>query len=257
MALASGISKRYKNLFILDEDGLRRIEGVLVKAASTYPEPLTVTYHVRREDDRFYETHNIDEVLTDPNVSGRRIKLLGIELRKTSSLTDQKDDDTNPIAWVVFNKDEPPFEVPDVRVRISCSDKTWALMLADELEPQLTRLFKVKKFPSWVFILFTPIITLVAYRASSWLGFEDKEAITHAKLTAIFYILAILVFYLHYRTSERKIRALSITASEPVFLWGEEISAFIDREAIKKNIFWVLIVGFIVSFIAGAITLLL
>ena len=31
LALASGIYKRYKKLFIVDDDGLRRIEGVLLK----------------------------------------------------------------------------------------------------------------------------------------------------------------------------------------------------------------------------------
>jgi hypothetical protein len=164
VVLKAGIFKRYKKLFIIDENGLRRIEGVMVQAASAYSEPLTITYRVQREDARFYETHNIDDVLTDPNVSERRINLLSIELRRTSGLNNLESHDLDPVVWVIFDKDDRPFQTSQVKVSISCPDKTWALMLADELEPQITRLFKVKKFPVWVISLLPLILTLIVYR---------------------------------------------------------------------------------------------
>lgn len=257
MALASGIYKRYKKLFALDDDGLRRIEGVLKKAAASYSEPLTVVFHVQREDDRFYETESVDEVLSDPNVPEKRVRLLGIELRQTAALNDPKEQDQDRVAWVLFDKDEPPFQEPSARIRISSPDKTWALLLADELEPQVTRLFKVKKFPNWVFLLFTPIFALIGYRASTWLGYLMPENLRHGVWTGLGFCAFIALLMAHTAIAEKKFKLVRILSSEPIFLWGEEISHSEDRETLRKNIFWVIVIGFIVSVLAGFVPLLL
>ena len=257
MALASGIYKRYKKLFALDDDGLRRIEGILKKAATAYSEPLSVTFHVQREDDRFYETESIDEVLSDPNLPERRIQLLGIELRKTAASQDAKEREQDKVAWVVFDKDRPPARDPDVLVRISSPDKTWALMLTDELEPQITRLFKVKTFPNWVFLLFAPIFALVGFRFSVWSGTPMPRPLSHAILAAGGYIALVLLLMGHTAVAEKQFRLLRIFTSEPLFLWGEEIAHAAERETLKKNILWAVVVGFIVSLAAGIIPLLL
>ena len=142
----------------------------MVKATSTYSEELKVTFHVEREDDRFYETHDLDEVLADPNIAGHSIQLLGIELRKASSLAQPQGPDVDLVAWIVFDKDSAPFQTPNVKLRVSSPDKTWALMLADEIEPQLVRLFRAKAFQNWIFFLFAPLLGLAVYRASTSLG---------------------------------------------------------------------------------------
>lgn len=255
MSLSSGIAKRFKQLFVLDDDGLRRIEGVLSKAAQGYSEPLKITYHVEREDDRFFETHELDEVLADPNVRERRIKLVGIELRKASSL--QSDEEKNPVAWIIFDKDEPPFQQPDVRVQISSPDKTWALMLADELEPQITRLFKIKRFPIWVIYLFAPIFGLIAYRVSTYIGNVSPRTVFHGFLGIAVYMLAMIGIRSYSRISEKKSWLVKHLAADSIFLWGEEIAAFNERETMKRNLFWVVIVGFFVSFFASIASLLL
>ncbi len=257
MALASGIYKRYKKLFVLDDDGLRRIEGVLKKAASSYSEPLTVTYHVRREDDRFYESESVDEVLSDPNVPERRVRLLGIELRKTVALQDSKERDQDKVAWIVFDKDEPPLQEPDVHIRISSPDKTWALLLADELEPQVTRLFKVKTFPNWIFLAFAPVFALIGYRISVWAGSPMPRPLTHAALSAGGFVALLLLLMAHTAIAEKKFKVVRILASEPLFLWGEEISNAADRESLRRNILWTVVIGFLVSLVAGLVPLLL
>lgn len=257
MSLSSGIAKRFKQLFVLDDDGLRRIEGILNKAAQSYSEPLKVTYHVEREDDRFFETHELDDVLADPNVRGRRIKLIGIELRKVSSLQGDDEKGEGRVALIVFDKDEPPFQEPDIRVRISSPDKTWALMLADEVEPQLTRLFKIKRFPIWVFYLFAPIFGLVVYRSSVYFGNASPRTVLHGLLGIATFALGVIGTRAYGRLSENKSWLAKHFAAEPIFLWGEEVTAYNERETIKKNIFWVVIVGFFVSFVASIATLLL
>lgn len=257
MALASGIYKRYKKLFALDDDGLRRIEGVMKKAASGYSEPLTVTFHVEREDDRFYESVSVDEVLSDPNVREHRIRLLVIELRKTATLSESKDREFDKVAWVVFDKDEPPVQKPEVRVYISSPDKTWALLLADELEPQVTRLFKVKEFPNWVFILFAPIFMLFGYKVSMMLGYSAPRALGYAVVVGVTCVSIVLLLMVHTTIAEKKFILLRTVSSESLFLWGEEVSQVADRETLRKNVLWVVIIGFLVSLTAGLVPLLL
>lgn len=257
MSLTSGISKRYKQLFILDDDGIRRIEGVLTKASTTYSEPLKITYHVEREDDRFFETHDIADVLADPNVKDKRIKLVGIELRKESSLELAGPKEADGVAWIVFNKDEPPFQTPDVRIKVSSPDKTWALMLADELDPQISRLFKIKPFPSWIFLLFAPMFGLIFYRLSLYLGFLNPKTLIHGILSTILFILVLWGIRLYNHVSEDRLWISKFFHSEPVFLWGDELSTFHEKENLKKNIFWGVIVAFIISVLASLFTLLI
>lgn len=257
MDLSSGIQKRFKKLFVLDEEGLRRIDGVLSKAAAGYSERLAVVFRVEREDDRFYETSSIDEVLADPNVPTRRIRLLGVELRKAAS-SNQPLNARDRIGWVVFDKDEPPMREPDVRVRIACADKTWALMLADELEPQIERLFKVKAFPAWIVLLFVPPVGLIAYRAARYFGASISSGLRQAVVAGLVLALAYAVagFYMR-NVAEGTPRLFRRLSDDSVFLWGDELTAFADREAFRRNVVWVVGVGFLVSFAAGVATLLL
>jgi hypothetical protein len=246
MALESGIAKRFKKAFVLDEDGLRRLEGVLTKAITTYPEPLTITFRVEREDDRFFETHSIDEVLADPNIDNRSIRLLALELRA----------EWLAVAEIRFDKDRPPFQEPDVKFHISCPDKTWALMLADEIEPQLTRLFKAKPFPKWIFFLFTPLIGLAAYRLSTYLGMGSLSSSSDAIIVMFCFLVLLLSLNTANALASRKLWLFKLITAEPVFLWGEQLTTFNDRESLRKNLFWSVLVGFFVSLIAGFATLL-
>lgn len=256
MELSSGIQKQFKKLFVLDEDGLRRIEGVLSKASSTYKDKLEVVFHVKREDDRFYETHSIDDVLLDPNVRERRIRLLAVELRSTA--LESKETQDNRIAWVVFDKDQPPMQRPRVRIRIACADKTWALLLADELEPQIERLFRIKAFPTKVFLLAAPIVGLITYRIAKHFGATLSEGVGSGAVATgiVAFTYAFLGFYVHY-IAESPPPMFRRLLDEPVFLWGDEAAAFAERETFRRNVVWVVGIGFIVSLGAGIATLLL
>jgi len=196
-------------------------------------------------------------LLSDPNLPDRRVKLLDIELRKTAGHLDPKNENPDRVVWITFDKDDPPFQVPEVRVRISSPDKTWALLLADELEPQVSRLFKTKSFPNWIYLLFAPVVALIGYRISIWAGYSMPRPIAHGILAGVGFTGLILFLEVHTRIAEKKFRLMRILASEPTFLWGEEVSNSVDRETLRKNIFWGVIVGFLVSLVAGLVPLLL
>ncbi len=254
MTLSSGIEKRFKAAFVLDGDNLRRLEGVMLKAQSTYSEDLSITYHVEREDDRFYETHDIDDVLADPNIAGRSIRLLIVELRKVSSLALPLAPDDGPVARIVFDKDRPPFQTPKVLLRVSSPQMTWALMLADDIEPHLIRTFRAKAFPKWIFFLFVPLIGLGVYRAGKLLGFDS--AIDFGIFSSVLFATLGLAISTTSYLWNTKLQTSSFLNATPVFLWGDELTAFRERESLRKNVFWVVLVGFFVSLVAGIVTLL-
>ena len=145
---------------------------------------------------------------------------------------------------------------PDVRIRISSPDKTWALMLADELEPQVTRLFKVKKFPNWIFFLFAPVVALIGYRISILVGNAMPLPVKHAGWAAACYSALIFFLMAHTTVSEKKFNFLQSFQSEPLFLWGEETAHATGRETFRKNILWVVVIGFLVSLAGGLVPLL-
>lgn len=83
--LNSGINKSIRKPFVVDENALRRIIGVIEKHAKDLDLQTEIIYRVEREDDRFYETNDLSEVVSDPNVDGKRITNLSVRLVKSDT----------------------------------------------------------------------------------------------------------------------------------------------------------------------------
>lgn len=155
--LKSGVSRSLEGHFVLDENGIRRIVGILEAKAKDLPHPSSVVFHVEREDDRFYETSKIEDVLTDANTPGHRITELGIELRNVDPNKTPQPWDRDWIVTVHFQSKKGKQDII-----ISAEDKNWALLLADELEPQVVRTFTPKKIPTWLLLsLYLAIFVLL------------------------------------------------------------------------------------------------
>ena len=102
--LQSGINKTYKERFVVDEYSLRRIEAIMIRHKKDYAEPTNLIYKINREDDRFYETDNLDDVLSDPNVANSKVSILYIQLRKEAKEGGSKSDD-DIICQIKFERD--------------------------------------------------------------------------------------------------------------------------------------------------------
>ncbi len=246
MKLQSGLKKRYRKCFILDEDGLRRIEGVLREAQSKLDTESKIVFRIERTDDRFYETESIDEVLTDPNVKDRKVSLLNISLRIQSDHTNS-DSDFKSIVAIEFEDDNSPYFFRcDIFFKIVSEDKTWALLLADELEPQVSRVIKATQTPRWILYLYTIPLGVLALKLSRLFDLSTS--------------LLLLVFFCLISTYLLS-KMLSFTSNpkwftkyfgpESVFLWGDEVEEYLTRSKTRQNLFWVVIVGFLVSFAAS------
>jgi hypothetical protein len=252
--LQSGITKLFHNDFILDEDSLRRIEGILQKASKEITDEVVLTYKVEREDDRFYEVLNLDDVLSDPNVSGRKVNALYIELRSNHVFKENLFR-ARPVVSILFSTsirgnmkvaESWTFYPSATKFQISHDNRTWALMLADELEPQILRTFRVKQFPRFVFwLLYIPIIVIVfkvinhffPYK-TDWLVFLPFFIVSLA---------ALLAFWSSISTSRLFEPYKYIIESQSVFLWGDEIHENAYREKIRDNVFWVIVVGSLIG----------
>jgi hypothetical protein len=252
MNLRSGLYKRYKKAFILDEDALRRIHGVLKKAAKDVDGPPEVVFHVERDDDRYYESTNVEDILADPNVWGKRVRMTGIGLRRPA--TDPKkpwfeDDDFVHIAFHTAETEHLFPEYNRVSIRISTDDRDWALLLADELQPQVERTFKAKASPRWLLILFLlPFLLAIGKLTFLNVGFKPKDIGLFLYLLITFGFL----FYMFRRMSGPPQWFIRLFGPESAFLWGEESQSYPDREQTRRNVLWTVVVAFLVTF-AGSI----
>lgn len=237
--LKSGVHRELKGDFLLDEDGIRRIAGVLELKAKDLPHPCSVVFHVEREDDRFYETTNLSDVLADANTPGHRIDDFAIELRNSDPNKTPQPWERDWIAAIHFRSTRSKQEII-----IGAEDRNWALLLADEIEPQVVRTLVAKQIPSWLLVglyigigvwLHTlikmipsfPLYDVVQYlRAAVWMG---------------------VAFMAIETIGERPTFISKWAGPESSFHWGEQASSHSHRETLRQNLFWVVIVGFFVS----------
>ncbi|MBI5938500.1 MAG: hypothetical protein HY850_11745 [Betaproteobacteria bacterium] len=240
--LKSGISKEFKEGFILDEDGLRKLSAILEQHSQKLSHPSAVVFHVHREDDRFYETTSLDDVLQDPNARGRRIDLVGLELRDTSPDRTPEPWDRDWIVRIGFDKTVSR----QVMFDIFTKDRNWALLLADDIEPQLTRTFRAKRIPTWLLVLTFLAIGGFLASALSLVPFPPflPSFLHDALQVGIWFAVCGLCLTAIGRRDDWLSRW---TGPESSFYWGDEAVQFANREEQRKHIHWVVIVGFLVS----------
>jgi hypothetical protein len=263
MNLTSGISKRFKKPFVLDEDSLRRFHAIIEKSATDLSFSTKVVFHVEREDYRYYETDNIEEIFSDPNIIGKRINELSVELHPENAentairhiyhsdiVYARLPDWTVMIVYSLREKDIS-FPNPDmVRLRIATHDKNWALLLADEIEPQIQRTFKAKQTPRWLLWLFVvPFLFLLANPIHNVAAPYRKNDIS-TFLLALLVVASLMIFVFRHNIATFVTRFLG---PESVFLWGEEAQSYSSREQVRRSILWGVIVAFLVSFFASLI----
>jgi len=256
MNLTSGLSKRYKKEFVLDEDALRRFHGVLEKSVRDISFPANVVFHIEREDDRYYETTDIEEVLSDPNISGKRVTVVSIELRPEVPENDKNSQHSDWKAMVEYSLRELcPFSDPDeIRIRIATHDKNWALLLADELEPQVQRTLKAKHTPRWLICLFLIPFLFLVWRGIVWsvskLWGTAADMLNFLMPMGLAFVV-VGILWLFCDMSPWWFR--KAFGPEAAFLWGEEAQSYANREQTRRNIQWGVLVAFLVSLVAGIV----
>lgn len=249
MYLKSGISKDLKSNFILGENELIRISSVLDKASKTCNQETHLVFHVKREDNRFYETTSLDDVLADPNTTGKRVTSLTLELRLNKN--DEWIAKVQFIAVYRFGFDY--FRTDEIRFSILTDDKNWALLLADELEPQIDRTVNNKKLQRWpLFIIFAMLLYVISRFIIR--TFDDQKIENSLYLITALSVAATMALTSFIRLQGIRGKAdplARLMGPDTVFLWGQQEGEFRDREQVRKNVHWTVVIGFIVSTLAS------
>lgn len=239
LTLKSGLIRDLTGNFILDEDALRRIVGILAAKGKELAFPNAVVFHVKREDDRFYETTTLEDVLSDANTPGHRIQLVAIELRDTTpgkAVVPWERDWIVSVQFTTVGRTQ--------RIEVASENRSWALLLADELGPQVVRTFSAKKIPS--------LILIASYIAMGVGLFALAKSYAHLMpfdgLTIVKTALIMVFGFLSIATLQPRERFVAHwTGPESSFHWGEQRTSYGARESVRKNILWVVIAGFFVS----------
>jgi hypothetical protein len=274
MALKSGISKRFRKEFVLDENALRRFHGILDKAAKDLTDPTEIIFHVEREDYRYYEVKDIDDLLSDPNVSGKEVMTVYIELRPSQSPMVGAGNYrfgyviTEWIVQIMYQIREynDIFAVFDssatdiITLRIASEDKNWALLLSDELDTQINRTLKTKAIPGWALATFVIPFGILSVKFGPYLNQLNLTALSvwHFVAFCVILITMIMLVMAFVAASPSKPTWFKRTfGPESTFLWGDEVISYKDRENIRQNILWTVVVGSIVSLISSVILALM
>jgi len=248
--LKSGIQKQSRKHFNLKEDDIRRIEEILNKAAKDLSHETAVVYHVKRKDSRFYETINLDDVLADPNISSHEIASINIELRNADPQREPRDWEDD---WIVMLEFVLGDKYP-VELMIFGEKKGWALLLADELMPQVERTELKNGISDYLLLPLYASVAFLGFRFLSSLQYSSKIAPGLLYTGQVLIVLAALAtsFVTLDKGKQRAGWLRKLLGPESVFAWGGQASIFDKRQRVRTAILWTVIIGFLVSTAANA-----
>lgn len=247
MKLSSGLKREIPGHFALDEDGLRRIVGVLEAKAATLRHRWAIVLVVNREDDRFYETVNIDDVLRDPNADGHLIRALSIELRLDDPTVVVHPWERSWIVQITYNSDKKG----NIQINVNSDDRTWALLLADELEPQIRRTRSHQKISTLVLVLFFLSAGAFAAAITKSLG-PSLGLSTESIGNVVFFAWGISSLIAFLAIDDRPLWMTHFAGPQSAFAWGERAKSFQASIERQKNFFWVVIVGLLISIVSSS-----
>lgn len=257
--LKCGTHTRFAKSFIVDPECLARIASIVERSAKLLTQPTAVVFHVNRKDERFFETQSLQEVLEDPNVDGQELRIVALELRDT-------DPARIPEPWAYDWMVRLTFDYTSsdqVALEIYHDNKSWALLLADELQPQIERTLKCDRLSSWVLVpLFASVgilgVALAERLRLVSMSYDQWHAIPEGFTAAGLVLLTIGLCWLSVQTIRRqRLWAIRLFGAESVFLWGDQERSYRAREQLRSRLQGAVLVGFFLSLLTNAIVALL
>lgn len=253
LKIRSGIIKYLERPFHLTEDDLRRICGEMEKASRDMRTATRVVIHVKRSDDRFYESANIEDILSDANCEGKEIEYIRIELRIVQPEKVRDPWESAHYAYVEFARKGKT----KAKLKIAHDDRNWSLLLADALEAHMERAFDDSGTATW-WILMGLVGSLWflglrlkprAERYETWRPIHRFIYEPPRSFLICAIVGGILGFYSNpLQESDLYVKFLG---PESGFLWGEFERQFEERETFRRSVFWVVVVSFPLSLLGG------
>lgn len=258
------IDKEYQEFFLLDEAKLRKIVEIIQTHAKRKNEQHTeLVFEVFHKDNSKYQTDKLENVLNDENITGREIGSLNVLLTEKEEPYSYRD----PMCSVKFQAREYNskyvFDSKSITYKIDDSDKAWAYSLSEELDLYIKRTLKsnkksILKAIEWIDDIFPIIIFCIAllllFNQCPQLNMKLGDLTLSTTIIGLpILIIIIIALYGLYGIFEPFTKLSAILQGKSVFYIGDQKDKYDKRIKMINNITWVVIVGFLVSFIAGLI----
>jgi hypothetical protein len=132
MADQAGLIKRFDQNFVLDETKLRRVAAILAEYRDKLSQEAYIQYYVERENDSYWETRSVDDVLSDDNAVGREIRVVN------AAIYPDPDKPTSHAAVISFAR----YKETRISIGIAHENRDWCFLLGDDLDAQARRCLK-------------------------------------------------------------------------------------------------------------------
>jgi hypothetical protein len=268
--LQSGIMRHYHGRFVVDEDALRRIQLALTKGAASLSFETYLVFRVYREDDRFYETTDLADVLSDANLPGKRVQHVVLELRRVTPTQTGRPWEERWIVEVTFSAgpwysysryySQSRLSEEGAALTVITQDRNWALLMADELEPQVQRAL-VQRRMTWLMYPVVVVALVVIAAIGEILKAPGEGVSTLLRPYTMWKIsigvpFGIGLVWLYRWIPFRLLLPPGLGrwfSGESVFLWGEELKQYPQRQRFRSSILWSVVVAFVVSLVASLV----
>ena len=260
----TGIYVNISKEFFIDEQLLRKISDVVSTHIGKLPYETVTKFKIYKSDDTFNICDSCDDVLKDDNSPRKKIIRVVIEVYN-KELVDKAD------ASEIFSLDLDKVHECRIHFEINEKDRDWSFLFLDDLSNQISRItrgeFWVKIQERWIqtilYLVCSAILSSIFYVyvpiSIFFEGQNDDAFLNYHQLlfqqTRLIVTLFILVFSLMLLSLLKPINNLAEWAGESVFYWGDESSRYDKARSLRKNLFWIILVGFSVSIGASLLVL--
>lgn len=249
----------FKRGFILDEARLRKVHDLIESRISKYPIPLSLRYKVFRGDSLSYETSSVLDVVNEDNDDWRAITRLEVFAIQENVFTFRLTFSKERVFVLIIGNDRDAVFLLFSDLREYVRSEILAGRKPARDTARLVSLCIIAIVMIEYFIKFLHGMTVdpsLVSRALSTNDLADKLNFLIQRLGESppgFYALPWLLAVAFVAAVAGDVIAPAWNFAFPtnVFLFGKRKAAFEKRQRLLGNIFWVVIIGLIVSALAG------
>lgn len=280
MSIRAGVTKTYKRDFVLDPTMLGSIVDVINEATAKMSRSTTTLFSVYRQDDSFYRTEELAEVLSDDNTSAKAIKSLVIQLIYGDG-TSTKDED------IVLVLSCRRFQDEKIVLIVDSDEREWSFRLAEQLDTKIGRLLGRPRLPlqqtgliDWLAIAAIMVIVLVIYNwtTMSWseapdlltteslssltleekfdtfmLALQQRLAVTRSQYIYIWPLAIVFWGVVLAMITAKPISRFLEKYSRSAFYWGDAIRAYDRARTMESRVIWSVLGALLITIVGGLI----
>lgn len=269
------VKHKFKKGFVLNEEGLRKINDILSNRFKEHHEDLKPMYKVFRKDSFTYSTSNIDDVLKEENSISNEIKAISISCENTSGIEFQLDFEAGERTLLVIegeDRDLIYLILSDIRNYLNDEVQVKRRLIPDRFTMRMLMLILTMAFIMLFFVTLLNsmtsngiseevLISMTIEQKIDYLiqrnnGLGSSGNVLGGKTYLVLGLwLGVMIVMMFGDTLTLKV--LNYLFPQNVFLIGKGIDRYEKQIGLRGKIVWTVFVGAIVSILAGFIVYIL